>query len=250
MRTFAVWLIVLCGAAISRADHKPLAIEKYAPSSGYTIEEFGLVKYDTLLKSPRWVVHQITEESVTGEATREHLTFKVAGKLPPKLQTHPAWFANTGFDLGHCAPAADFKCCQTKMTATFTMLNVMCQRGNLNRHLWEQLEVSVRGLAQDEALVTIITGPAYLPDKNGRLVLKSIHGGIYVPTHCFKALLLEKETHKECKAWLVPNIDDPGPANSFDQYRLSTDALEDAIGEDLWNGVLTVEEQSTLERFR
>lgn len=238
----AVSGVTICPArdAVPEAAANPLA--KYAPSEGYTVEPYGLVKWDNGLRTPRWVLHQINEKSVVGPAMRPS-SFHADPGIDDRWQTHPNWFLNSGFDRGHCAPCADFKHSQKITDACMSLKNIMVQASYLNEHPWEQLEETVRAATNVGHTVTIITGPAW---KSAGVKSCKVVNGMVAGTHCFKAILIEKEDSKECKAWLAPNIDNPG---TFDSWRLSTDELEEVIGEDLWPN-LTPKEAKELEAKR
>jgi endonuclease G len=205
-------------------------LERFAPTKDYTVEPYGLVSYDTGLRTPRWVLHEITEQSVdpTGPAVRPK-SFHADESIDDRWRTHPGWFANSGFDLGHCAPCADFKYSQKITDATMSLKNIMVQSSYLNEHPWAQLESSIRKLAQDGDTVIIVTGPAWKSEGKPTVNAKVVHGMV-AGTHVFKAALLQG-TRTKCFAWLAPNNDKAG---TMADWQVTTDELEEVVGFDLW----------------
>lgn len=217
------------------ADDAPAAgyihpLARFAPNKDFTIEPYGLVWYDTGLRTPRLVIHEITEHSVdpAGPAVRPK-EFHADTTIDGRWRTHPTWFANSGFDLGHCAPCADFKYSQKVTDATMSLRNIMVQARYLNEHPWAQLEATIRKLAQDGDTVIIATGPAW-KSEGKPIVNAKVVNGMVAGTHIFKACLVQG-AHAKCFAWLAPNRDNAGV---MADWQLTTDELEEVIGLDLW----------------
>jgi endonuclease G len=233
-------------ATTATADLTP-----YAPMVGMSREPYGLVAYDNGLKTPRLVLHQITKDTIVGDAERPS-GFFADESIDKRWRTHPGWFTNSGDDRGHCAPCADFKYSQRVMNACMSLKNIMLQNKELNEGPWSKLEASIRQAADDDGCkVTICTGPAWKSEGMPIVKTRVVHG-IAEGTHCFKAILIERETGKtvnrECLAWLAPNRK-PKEGEKFDDWRLSTDELEEVIGWDLWPN-LSVKEAAELESRR
>lgn len=208
----------------------PLA--KYAPELGYSIEPYGLAKWDNGLRLSRWVLHEINEASIKGNADRSEFDFFADPSIDPLWRTHPAWFvtSETHDDKGHYAPCADFKHSKTVMRACMSLKNIMLQNSDLNRFEWEHMEESIRAATAGANSVKILTGPAWKSDGQTIVKTRVIHG-MLEPTHCFKAILIERDDSRECLAWLARNSSNAG---KFDSWRLPTADLEVDVGFRLW----------------
>jgi endonuclease G len=88
-----------------------------------------------------------------GDATRNGLDFY----KPDYIHTSDdADYYKNEWDKGHLAPAADYKCDQDAMDATFTYLNCALQQEKLNRTTWKYLEEFERDLTEfGDVTVTI-----------------------------------------------------------------------------------------------
>ena len=151
--------------------------------------------------------------------------------LDPRWRSTNAHYLASGFDRGHCAPAADFKGHPEALAASFVLSNVAPQVGpGMNRDYWARFERFVKTLAtgaggggggggersgsgDGEREVVVFTGPLYLPRrvKPGRgappnapryemrhPMLGDPPRLVAVPTHFYKvALVLEKGKKKE-----------------------------------------------------
>lgn len=118
------------------------------------------------------------------------------------------------------------------------------------------LEEHVGRLAAESGVeVWVATGPAWLPDEEGRMRFQAVGSHeIWAPTHCWKAVLWKEGEAKAAgggggsssklakllgesggvAAWLLPNTNAP-PA--FDKCRVSVDEIERVTGLDLWAGL-------------
>jgi len=84
----------------------------------------------------------------------------------------------------------------TRYNATFILTNIAPQVGKgFNQDYWERLERMCRGLTRDWDDVWVITGPAFLPKKEGNKwivryeVLGDPEPNVAVPTHFWKVFL-------------------------------------------------------------
>lgn len=143
--------------------------------------------------------------------------------LDPRWRSTNAHYFASGYDRGHCAPAADFKGDPKALEASFVLSNVAPQVGpGMNRDYWARFERFVKTLAatenegESEKEVVVFTGPLYLPqrikqrDRDAppnapRYEMRHPMLGdpprlVAVPTHFYKvALVLEKKKEKKGK---------------------------------------------------
>ena len=140
------------------------------------------------------------------------------------------------------APAMNHKGSQEAMSDTFTLANCAPQVGEgFNRDWWARLEWFVRGLAlrKEHAAVHVVTGPLYLPTRQGagerwrasHDFLGEAPQLLAVPTHFFKAVAVENASGK-CEAmgaFVVPNA--PIPAGApLEAFAVGIEELEAAAG--------------------
>ena len=216
------------------------------------------VGWDARLRVPRWVAESVTRRGSRGDGDRSAHVFREddggGGNgsksrrrnnknsvyttaenndsddpgIDPRWRSTNDHYWGSGYDRGHCAPAADFKGDPKALEATFVLSNIAPQVGpGMNRDYWARFERFVKTLAtagnggdeesEGEKEVVVFTGPLYLPQriKNSDKRDSSPNAPRYemrhpmlgdpprlvaVPTHFFKvALVLEKK--KEWKKW-------------------------------------------------
>lgn len=184
-----------------------------------------------------WVGEYLDKKKLEQKnATRKDDNFHVDPKY--KKNTSPGDYQSSGYDEGHQAPAADMEYSEEAMVDCFLVTNMMPQWPNVNRtkKCWAGLEQHVRSLVVDgKTQVWVFTGPAFVPDVEGKLHLHVIGShSVWVPTHCFKAVMVRQGDVVGLMAWLVPNIENP-PA--WEKCGVSVDELEYATGFDFFSAL-------------
>lgn len=217
---------------------------RFAPTPDYLVRGNFLTSYDGSRRVPRWTLEKLTRESLAGDTSRDDQAFYRDPDVPEEFASEVRDYSGSMFDRGHCAAAANHRANERMMEATFTLANVMPQNPNLNRRAWAALEQQVRDLATAEGVrcCWVLTAPAWLSDEpqfvNGAYVsflrVRTIgKHGVWVPTHCAKALLIERDDGSyQMHAWLLKN-------GEFTDVRLekhacTTNAIERACGLNLW----------------
>lgn len=203
-----------------------------------------LLSYDGRTRSTRWTLEYLTADSVKAKVARTGEHFRQAN-APKEFSAAPADYARSGFDIGHQAAAANHATALEALEETFTTANATPQTPALNRGRWRELEIQIRALTGSSRCVWVVTAPIWKPagrvDGTAWVTIQMIGANdVWVPTHCGKAILIEREGplhgHKpiECRAWIVPNVDDPPP---LDDCRVTTDEFERATGLDVWQSL-------------
>ena len=140
------------------------------------------------------------------------------------------------------APAADAQWSQTSMDEAFLLTNVCPQVGKgFSRNYWADLEAFCRGLVKHYPSVRIITGPLYLPKKEGDKWYTNYEvignpPNIAVPTHFYKIIIGEGKTTDgtaATSAFVMPNeaIDSVTPLVNF---KMPVEEVEKASGLELF----------------
>jgi endonuclease G, mitochondrial len=193
-----------------------------------------------------WVIEHLTSASFANRALRTDFDFYSDDDQPAECRWTNRDYLASGFDRGHLAAADNQTHSAMAMRDSFCLTNTMPQTPELNRGAWRMLEEHVGRLAAESGVeVWVATGPAWLPDEEGRVKFQTVGShAIWAPTHCWKAAFVKRPVARghgqgpsekfELSAWLLPNTNVP-PA--FDKCRVSVDEIERVTGLDLWAGL-------------
>lgn len=148
----------------------------------------------------------------------------------------PSDYANSGYDRGHLAPAADFDFNQEALSESFLMSNISPQLPAFNRGSWKELEELVRSWASREDSLYIITGPI-LTDG-----LKKIGGNrVSVPDYFYKIILDARQAEVKMISFLMPN---KKSSKALHQWVVSVDSVEVLSGLDFFPQLPNILEDS------
>ncbi len=191
-------------------------------------------------KVPTWVAYELKPAQLLGDASRPH-NFRRDTALAHQ-GARDADYRNSGYSRGHLAPARDFAWSSDAIRATFLLSNAAPQVQSTNAGLWSRLERTVRRLAAAADAVYIYTGLIF----EGPTATIG-DGRVVVPSHFFKAVLVEKDGVRTMYAAIIPNAPTVGePLASF----LTTVAeVEQRTGLNLFSA-LEPKEQQALESAR
>lgn len=143
-------------------------------------EAFAVV-HSGITRTPLWSAEHLTRDSVSQARSLARVNnFHPEPRLPAGERAELSDFARSGLDRGHMAPSGDMPNPQAQ-GESFSLANMIPQDANLNRHLWEGIEGSVRNLAQRRGSLYVITGPLFEGER-----LKTLKGRVLVPTSVFK----------------------------------------------------------------
>ena len=142
--------------------------------------------YDETRKDPAWVCYRLNKVASLIAPPRPK-TFSTDLRTKAKVKTGD--YTGTGYDRGHMAPNYAIAVCYREQAQleTFLMSNIIPQKPNLNRKVWEHLEErEMKTYAQDFKSVWVITGPVF--DKQPA----RFPSGIAIPVKCFKIFVREE----------------------------------------------------------
>ncbi|KAJ1829972.1 nuclease [Coemansia sp. RSA 2711] len=195
------------------------------PVSDFMLRSRYAASYNRALRNPSWVAEHLTRDNLKGSADRANSEFKEDPALPQMFRALLKDYYRSGFDRGHMCPAADAKQTDESMGETFLLTNIAPQVGKgFNRNYWASLETFVRDLTKTYDDVYCISGPLYLPTKEGDkwFVKYQVIGNppnVAVPTHFFKVILAKNSADKAFSigAFALPNreIDNATPLTNF-----------------------------------
>jgi endonuclease G len=205
--------------------------EKIISHSGYSFV------YSEEHEQAKWIAYELTKEETNSlfERTDKFLT-------DPFVSTGTAEnsdYADSGYDRGHLAPAADMGWSATAMKESFYFSNMSPQLPGFNRGVWKRLEELMRSWAIDNSAIYIVTGPlltAGLPTIGGNLVS--------IPNYYYKVILDYTQPEIKAIGFILPNASSSSALNSF---AVSIDEVETATGIDFFPG-LPDEQENKLEK--
>ena len=175
--------------------------------------------YSGVTRTPLWSAEHLTRASISSakQQKREN-KFHPDERIPSSERAELSDYARSGFDRGHIAPSGDMPDPRAQ-EQSFALSNMIPQNPDLNRHLWEGLESSVRDMAMQRGSVYVITGPIFEGQR-----LDALRNRVMVPTSVFK--LVYDPKRNEAAAYVAPN-------NSSQDYKvISISELERRTGID------------------
>lgn len=140
-------------------------------------------------KTGLWSAWMLTAESLReGRGMSREDTFRADDRLPVKARATPSDYKGSGFDRGHIFPNAD-SANRKSQYESYLLSNMFPQVAEHNRGIWSELEQRTRRLALKKGRIYVVTGVAF----KGKNIAKAGNGGLYVPTHVYKAVYIPKE---------------------------------------------------------
>lgn len=139
------------------------------------------VGYDPVYHNPAWVAYKVFPcKSLKAPPRPEG--FKSDPEFPDVTTSD---YNGTGYDRGHMCPnfAIATRYGVEAQAETFTLTNIAPQKPQLNRHVWERLEMYEAKDIGTRETVYVITGPIYDTDAG------SLNKKIKIPTAFFKLII-------------------------------------------------------------
>lgn len=231
---FILLLLFVANSIVFGAEpHKDLTKYGVPDASG---EERGcyLLSVDGRSRSARWVLERLDGRSLAAKVDRDTESFKPDDRTGEEFRATAADYRGSGFDIGHLVPANNHRSSQDDLDSTFIFSNATPQLPQFNRGLWKSLESEIHETAKEFPL-WVITAPLWIPEK-GKLSVETIGPhGVWIPSHCGKAVLMECDGKIELKAWIMPNRDLKG--RDLEEFTVTVDEFEAAAGFDCWAGL-------------
>ena len=183
----------LGGAAPALTNDKLRAKTRELCYTGFAVLNSGV----TL--TPLWAAEHLTAQRV--EAARALVrvdSFHADENLPAGERADLADYKGYPYDRGHMAPNGDMPD-ERSQAECFTLANIVPQDADNNRGIWSSIEQTVRGMAEKDGDVYVVTGPIFAGDD-----LKQLNDRVFVPTQIFKAVYDVKK--HQAAAYLVNNV--------------------------------------------
>jgi endonuclease G, mitochondrial len=173
-----------------------------------------------------WVAYRLQAQGNAPRHNRQD-RFRADGRVSTGSAT-PEDYANSGYDRGHLAPAADFSTDQQALKETFYMSNMSPQVPAFNRGIWSKLENQVRAWAETEGDLWVVTGPVL---HNQNKLQKIGANQISVPLYYYKVILDAREPELKMIGFVLPN---EGSGKDLRSFVLTVDSIEALTGLDFF----------------
>jgi endonuclease G len=213
------------------------------------------LSYNNSRGTANWVSWHLSKEW-KGTAQRQE-NFHPDNTLPQGwYRINPGDYTNSGFDRGHLCPSDDRDGSIEDNKATFAMTNIFPQAPDNNRTTWKNLEDYCRNLisnGNELYIVAGIYGKGGSGSKGGTTQTLA-EGKITVPARLWKVIVVLPEGGNDLvrisATTRVIAVDMPNTQSSdnlsWDKYRISVDAIENATGYDFFTNV-AASLQATIE---
>ncbi|WP_232710780.1 MULTISPECIES: DNA/RNA non-specific endonuclease [unclassified Halomonas] len=185
-----------------------------------------LVGWSDVRVGALWVSYQV-------EAVPEDM------RIGPRPNFQPDWrmlwpvstdsYSGSGYDRGHLAPNYAIAAVhgRSAQVDTFLMSNMLPQRPNLNRQLWQRLEASVMDhFAPRFDRLQVITGPVY-PERFMDNVFNRV-GWVEVPEAFYKIIVAPHDETPLALAFIMPQ--DVQGNEPLSDYLVTIDEIEARTG--------------------
>lgn len=202
-------------------------------------------EFDGRTRSAIWIMEYLDGKAKTTERLGRS-SFRMSKTIPRDIAPRTSDYTRSGYDRGHLAAAANHNQTKKGWKETFNLLNVVPQNPKLNRGPWKKIETAIRKIPKDGVRVWVIAGPLYAPEKlpkpgkkvDGLEIRIKLIGKrhISVPTHLYKAILVQKGDEVKLYAYIVPNKD-VSQEFLLKKYAVSTDTVEYWSGLDFWSNL-------------
>jgi endonuclease G, mitochondrial len=161
--------------------------------SGYGLIPSGVTR------TPLTSVEHLAKERVATPRPERQDAFHADPNIPPADRAELDDYKRSGYDRGHMAPSGDM-IDEKSQYESFSLANIFPQNSDINRHIREGIESTVRDLAKRRGELFAVTGPIFYGSE-----LKRINGRLMVPTYVFKAIY--DPAKNEAAAHLVKNAE-------------------------------------------
>ncbi len=141
------------------------------------------VLYSGITRTPLYSAEHLTAARIDAARQVRRLNlFHPEDRLPADQRAELSDYARSGYDRGHMSPSGDMPD-ETAQAESFSLANMVPQAPRLNRGVWEGIESAVRGLAQRQDSLYVVTGPLFRGEQ-----LEALKGRVLIPSDTFKAV--------------------------------------------------------------
>ncbi len=220
----ALFLILAILSFSPKKDNSHPELPKPIPGSRVIIHTGYAVSYNPSFRLADWVAYELTAKETVSSVKRNDEF--VRDPILTSSTITPADYKNSGYDMGHLAPAADICYSLKTMVESFYLSNVAPQIPEFNRGIWKKLEELVRQWANDDHAVYVVTGPVL---SKGLPVIS--RDSIPVPAFFYKVVAYCTASGMKGIGFILPNRASREPLLRF---AVSIDSVEKLTGIDFF----------------
>lgn len=207
-RIYCILITIVCVFNGQAQQYDKLEIPQLIQNEKVIYHTGYALSYNELHEQANWVAYQLTASETNSVISRSDKFM-----IDPAVKTGTADnedYADSGFDRGHLAPAADMGWSDATMTESFYYSNMSPQLPSFNKGIWKRAESLVRTWATTYDSLYIVTGPVL---SSG---LQSIgHNKVSVPDYYYKVILDNKKGLCKAIAFIIPNKSSKEPLQRF-----------------------------------
>ncbi|MBO6177141.1 MAG: DNA/RNA non-specific endonuclease [Treponema sp.] len=225
----------------SSAEQNPEQKDNYL-----IIKNTFALSYNNSTRNPNWVSWHLCSSDMGSSGRSDADSFHEEENIPDTFNKNTASsYKGSGYDRGHMCPSADRTSDAQVNEETFTMANMVPQTNQNNGGTWASLESYCRTLAKKGNELYIISGPSGTGAANRNGIFRTEWNGINIPSYTWKVILVLTEGTDDIDritentrtiAVKIPN----NPScleNTWDNYRVSVDSLEEETGFDFFSEI-------------
>jgi endonuclease G len=140
------------------------------------------VGYSSQTLTPLWSAEYLTgADTLRAAHTQRDDDFHADPALAGSPRGEPSDYRHSGYDRGHMTPSGDMPDARSQ-DESFSLANIVPQNRDNNRHIWSDIEMTVRRLARADDAIFVVTGPIMAP----RPAL--LHHRVAIPVAFYKAI--------------------------------------------------------------
>lgn len=185
---------------------------------------YYIVSYSEKDEQPEWVAYKIANTNFNNHIARTN-DYREDPYIKSGSAT-PNDYSDSGYDMGHLAPAKTMSKNLTSMSESFYLTNICPQTPSFNRGIWKRLEEKVRYWAAINDSIYEVTGPI-LDHPIGHIG----ENNVTVPRAFYKALLRFKNGKVKGIGFIMPNEKSD---KSIYSYAVAIDEIEEMTGIDFY----------------
>jgi len=181
--------------------------------------------YSEKYEQAKWVAYRLTSEMCNNKGEERTNNFRIDADVNTGSAS-PEDYKKSGYDRGHLCPAGDMGWSEQTMSESFLMSNMSPQLPAFNRGIWKKLETDVRGWAEKNNEIYVVTA-GVLEDN-----LPAIGSdNVAIPRFYYKVILDYMKPEYKAIAFILPN---EGSKKSVFDFAVSIDSVEHLTGIDFF----------------
>ncbi len=195
------------------------------PGDELVIHTAFTICYSEKYEQAKWAAYRLTAEMYSNNGEERKNNFRI-DKDVASGSASPDDYKKSGYDRGHLCPAGDMGWSEQAMSESFFMSNMSPQLPAFNRGIWKKLESDVRGWAEKNDEIYVVTAGVL---EDSLVTIGSDR--VAVPRYFYKIILDYKAPEYKAIAFVLPNR---GSKQSVFDFAVSIDSVEHLTGIDFF----------------